>query len=457
MASINVSNNPSSSNNTLIVNFTTDVTNITDIQISKDGGNSYISANGFNSKSATFDISSWENGTYTNCKLKCVYVQNAYNITNNLTNCTTNNNNLFIEEGSSYSATISANTNYKMSSITVTMGGTNITSSAVSGNNISISNVTGNIVITATATQISSGGGTGGGDGSFDNYIITYNLTNCTSSNTSNTIFAGTSYSTQITANSGYTISGIIVTMGGIDITNTVVDSNNNINISSVNGDITITAGAQSSAAISYIINYNLVKCTSSNKASYANENSSYSTSITADSGYTLGNVIVTMGGADITSSAVSGGNITISKVTGNIVIAAEATATSSGGSGKNILPPLIQWGRTSGITSVTTSGDYSATIAATSSGENLFTILNDISEGDELKLSCSDMSSNLKIEITDSKGFTVKSMLSGGQTASITANNAFPYTIKIWVNSGTGGTISNVSLMKPNTSGGSI
>ena len=77
MASINVSNNPSSSNNTLIVNFTTDVTNITDIQISKDGGGSYISATSFNSTSATFDISSWENGTYTNCKLKCVYVQTA--------------------------------------------------------------------------------------------------------------------------------------------------------------------------------------------------------------------------------------------------------------------------------------------------------------------------------------------------------------------------------------------
>ena len=53
MASINVSNNPSSSNNTLIVNFTTDVTNITDIQISKDGGSSYISATSFNSTSIT--------------------------------------------------------------------------------------------------------------------------------------------------------------------------------------------------------------------------------------------------------------------------------------------------------------------------------------------------------------------------------------------------------------------
>ena len=450
MASINVSNNPSSSNNTLIVNFTTDVTNITDIQISKDGGNSYISATGFNSKSATFDISSWENGTYTNCKLKCVYAQNAYNITNNLTNCTTNNNNLSIEEGSSYSATISADTNYEMSSITVTMGGANITSSAVSGNNISISNVTGNIVITATATQISSGGG-----GSFDNYIITYNLTNCTSSNTSEDIFAGTSYSTKITPNSGYTMSGIIVTMGGIDITNTVVDSNNNINISSVTGDITITATAQSSAAISYIITYNLVKCASSNTASYANENSSYSTSITADSGYTLGNVIVTMGGVDITSSVVSSNNINIPNVTGNIVIAAEATATSSGGSGVNILPPLAQWNRTSGITSVTTNGDYSATITFSAQDEEVYTELTGLSVGDNITLSCSNISSNLGVEIYNANDEIVGNIWGGTQTTTITVGNALPYSIFIYTMSGTSGSVSDIELINNATSSG--
>ena len=48
MANIKVSSNPSTNNNILVVPFTTDATNITDIQISKDGGNSYISAIGFN-------------------------------------------------------------------------------------------------------------------------------------------------------------------------------------------------------------------------------------------------------------------------------------------------------------------------------------------------------------------------------------------------------------------------
>ena len=70
---------------------------------------------------------------------------------------------------------------------------------------------------------------------------------------------------------------------------------------------------------------------------------------------------------------------------------------------------------------------------------------------GIELKIP--DMSSNLKIEIVDTKGFTVKSMLTGGQTASITVGDALPYAIRIWVNSGTGGTISNISLINKSAS----
>ena len=76
----------------------------------------------------------------------------TYTITNNLTNCTTNNNANSISANSSYSATISANSGYTLGSITVTMGGSNITSSAVSGSRISINSVTGNVVITASAT-----------------------------------------------------------------------------------------------------------------------------------------------------------------------------------------------------------------------------------------------------------------------------------------------------------------
>ena len=77
-----------------------------------------------------------------------------YSVTNNLTNCTNNNSIVQVVKGGNYSAIISANSGYELSSVTVTMGGTDITPSAVSGGNISIASVTGNIVITAVAAEI---------------------------------------------------------------------------------------------------------------------------------------------------------------------------------------------------------------------------------------------------------------------------------------------------------------
>ena len=80
----------------------------------------------------------------------------THTITNNLTNCTTNNNNESVLSNSSYSAIITANNGYTNLSITVTMGEIDITSNVVRGNIINIPNVTGNISITARATQSST-------------------------------------------------------------------------------------------------------------------------------------------------------------------------------------------------------------------------------------------------------------------------------------------------------------
>lgn len=79
-----------------------------------------------------------------------------YSVTNSLTNCVSSNSDTQADEGGSYSATISANSGYKLSSVVVTMGGTDISASAVSGGTITIANVTGNIVITAVATEVVS-------------------------------------------------------------------------------------------------------------------------------------------------------------------------------------------------------------------------------------------------------------------------------------------------------------
>ena len=79
-------------------------------------------------------------------------VQIAYSIKSNLTNCTINNSVTSVKKGASYSATITANDGYTLGVVTVTMGGTDITSSAVSGGKITVSSVTGNVTITASAT-----------------------------------------------------------------------------------------------------------------------------------------------------------------------------------------------------------------------------------------------------------------------------------------------------------------
>lgn len=75
----------------------------------------------------------------------------TYTITNNLSGCSTNNSATSVDGGVSYSATITPNSGYTIKTFTVTMGGVDITSTAVSGNSITIASVTGAIVITVVA------------------------------------------------------------------------------------------------------------------------------------------------------------------------------------------------------------------------------------------------------------------------------------------------------------------
>ena len=81
-------------------------------------------------------------------------VLQTYTITNTLTATTTSNTATTITEKSAYTATLTANSGYELSSVKVTMGGTDITSSAYSNGKITISSVTGNIVITAVSTAV---------------------------------------------------------------------------------------------------------------------------------------------------------------------------------------------------------------------------------------------------------------------------------------------------------------
>lgn len=75
----------------------------------------------------------------------------TYTITNNLTNVSNNNGATSVSENKSYTAILTADDGYALNSVTVLMGGTDITSTAYSNGKINISAVTGNISVQAVA------------------------------------------------------------------------------------------------------------------------------------------------------------------------------------------------------------------------------------------------------------------------------------------------------------------
>lgn len=82
-------------------------------------------------------------------------VVESYSITNNLTNVTNSNGAVTIVSGSQYVATLAPMEHCEMESVTVRMGGVDITGTAYNSNSgtITIGNVTGDIVITANAIK----------------------------------------------------------------------------------------------------------------------------------------------------------------------------------------------------------------------------------------------------------------------------------------------------------------
>ena len=159
---------------------------------------------------------------------------------------------------------------------------------------------------------------------------ITKNLTGCTISNAASQVDYGEAYTATITAESGKTVTSVVVKMGGVDITSTAYSAGSGaINIAKVTGAITITAAA-SAPSVNYTITRNLTNCASSNTANTIAEGAAYATTLTPTGTFKkLGTITVTMGGTDISSTAVSGSTITIAKVTGNIVITCAAEITN--------------------------------------------------------------------------------------------------------------------------------
>ena len=159
---------------------------------------------------------------------------------------------------------------------------------------------------------------------------ITKNLTGCTISNNASQVEYGEAYTATIAAESGKTITSVVIKMGGVDITSTAYTAGSGaINIAKVTGAVTITAVAIM-PSVTYTITLNLTNVASSNTATSIAENASYTTTLSPTGTFKkLGAITVTMGGVDISASAVSGSTITIAKVTGDIVITCAAVITN--------------------------------------------------------------------------------------------------------------------------------
>lgn len=76
-----------------------------------------------------------------------------HTIANSLTGVTTSNPATSVEDGSAYTATITPNSGYTIDTVSIMMGGSDITASAYSNGVITIASVTGNVSITVTASK----------------------------------------------------------------------------------------------------------------------------------------------------------------------------------------------------------------------------------------------------------------------------------------------------------------
>ena len=261
MATLTVKNSTYSSTSTSItITFTTDVAP-TAVKLTKDGTN-WISASSYTSSSATFNVSSWGKGTFTNCQLKVSYVEessggdtpgSSLTISNITGGTFTISNNATITYTTSAAVTkhefimnyTGSDSGFSDGTARVTSSGNNHTMTFNAGElsvgtkngAIRVTDASGNTALAQYTLVITENSSTP------TTYTITKNLSNCSCSNSATSITSGSSYSATISANSGYDLSSLTVTMGGTNITSSAV-SGSRISISSVTGNIVITASA---------------------------------------------------------------------------------------------------------------------------------------------------------------------------------------------------------------------
>ena len=377
MANLSIIGSPSTTNNNLIVSYSTDISDITNIEISNNGSN-YISATTFSNSSATFDVSSWKNGTYNSCTLRVTYGKDGEEtqlLINNIGNITQTVGNSFYIQYSTNKAVVKhevswdgGNTFYDKTS-DVTSSGNNYsfkhddkTSAGTYRMAIRVTTSSGETVTSNIFTVTINSGV------SVDTYYtVNYHLHNATSSNTTTSIKKGSSYSTTVAPESGYRITKIYCVMNGDDISDSTVNGNN-VHIDNVIGEVHVTVYTEATGGSTdtyYTVTYNLNDSVSSNTTTSIKKGSSYHTVITANAGHKITRILCTMSGVNIIDRDGTSGDISIANVSGDITISITTEAT--GGSTDTyytIRYSLHDATSSNTSTSIKKGSSYSTTIA---------------------------------------------------------------------------------------------
>ena len=212
-------------------------------------------------------------------------------------------------EGESFSFTAQAKTDYKLTSVTATVGGEDVELDQ-SGNTYTIAgeSVTGDIVVTVDAEALP-----------VTTYTVEYADVTGATVEGAESVEEGASLTFTVTAETGYEISSVTATVGGESVT--PASNGNEYTIANVTGNVVVTVVA---SKISYTVTVN-----AQNADVKVAESISYGEDLTftvdaKDESYEVTSVTATVGGenANVTNE---GKEYTVSNVTGDVVITVNA------------------------------------------------------------------------------------------------------------------------------------
>jgi hypothetical protein len=119
---------------------------------------------------------------------------------------------------------------------------------------------------------------------------------------------------------------GTVDASNNILLTGALADGTYTLKYENADGTYTEVGTLEVGAIVTYTITQNLTNVTSNNSMTSVIEGERFTATLTANDGYEISNVVIEMGGIDITMDAYIGGTISIVNVTGDIVITAVAT-----------------------------------------------------------------------------------------------------------------------------------